>query len=128
MKKLFPVVVCLAILSVATFVGSFFVERHYQGKAQLIQRVRRDAATDLFGDTGVPVGSPQLMIIDDRKAFTGSRASNGAAEVDEAYLERNGIYPLQMKTVSYVSGLVRGVSAVGAALMGLVALWIRRRA
>lgn len=126
MKLLSILALVAAALGAIVAIGSFPVESSYSGKAQLVQRVRKDAADDLFESSGSPVGSPQLLIIEDPKAFTGEKSPEGAAFVDEGYLEMNKIYPLQMKTVSYVAGLARlGGGAV--LVVGLVVGWWSRR-
>lgn len=117
----------VAIVGVLLAVASVSIESSYAAKAKLVQRMRIDEATSLFGDEGTPIGSPQKLIIDDSKAFNGKKTAEGAEIVDEGYLEKNKIYPLQMQTVAYVSGLVRIAGGVAFLLAGLVGLWARRR-
>ncbi|HMS57200.1 MAG TPA: hypothetical protein PKA27_17585 [Fimbriimonadaceae bacterium] len=126
-KLLFGVAGLALLLGAATF----FVEKSYADKAVLVQRVQIDsAASGLFGESEpTPIGSPQLMIIDDPKAFLTSGDPNGARLVDDAYLQEKGIYPLQLKTVEFTAGTVR-LAAFG--IGGLLAVlgWFagRRRA
>jgi hypothetical protein len=114
-------------LALVVFLGTWIVEGHYAGKAQLVQRMETSAASDLFDSAGVPIGSPQRLIIEDPRAFTGEKTAEGAAIVSENLLRERGIYPLQMQTVSYVAGLTRIGSGLVGLAAGLALLWRRRR-
>lgn len=120
----FIVAIAGALLAIATIP----IESSFSSRAKLVQRMRIDDASALFGDEGTPVGSPQKLIIDDAKAFTGKKAEGGAEIVDEGYLEKNKIYPLQLQTVSYVAGLARLGGGTAFLLAGLIGLWARGRA
>lgn len=128
MKTLLVIAWIAAGLGLLAAAISYPVESNYAARAKLVQRVRSDAADALFGGEPTPVGSPQKLIIDDAKAFTGKSTSGGAAMVDEGYLEKHAIYPLQLQTVSYVAGLVR-LAGLGLAMAGvLVGALVGRRA
>lgn len=114
------------IVSVIVLVASFPVASSYHSKAQLVQRVEIDkGAADLFGDASAayrPIGSPQMLIIDDEKAFVDGAGDDNARMVDEGYLTEHKIYPLQLRTVDFVTRWTRigcGLSFV-CALLGLV--------
>jgi hypothetical protein len=129
-KFWFLVAAVVATLSLIVLVASWPVVSGYEGRASLIQRVVVDkTAGDLFGDANEPVGSPQELIIDDPKAFVSGSGPNGSKLVSESYLQEYKIYPLQIKTVRYVAGLVRLGAGVGLALGLLVLLTatIRRK-
>lgn len=128
MKTLLAIAWIAAGLGLLAAAISYPVESSYASRAKLVQRVRTDAADALFGGEATPVGSPQKLIIDDPKAFTGKKSAGGAALVDEAYLEKNGIYPLQLQTVSYVAGLVRLAGASVGVVGVLAAIVVGRRA
>ncbi len=127
MKFLRALSLVVLVLSLLVFLGSFPVESSYSGKAQLIQRVRKDAGSDLFGDAGTPVGSPQELIIEDKGAFLPDKSPEGAAMVDEGYLEKNKIYPLQLKTVKYISGMSRLGSGIAFLLSAAAFVFSRKR-
>jgi hypothetical protein len=116
------------ILAGLVAIGSLIVERSYAGRAQLIQRVEVDtAAAGLFGEsTPTPIGSPQMMIVDDPKAFMPGNPS--PKQVNEAYLREHDIYPLQLKTVSFVAGATRMAGGIVMVLTGLIAWFLGRRA
>lgn len=121
----------LAVLAFACGLSTFAVESSYAGRAQLIQRVEKDETADaLFGEADpIYIGTPQLLVIDDKKAFLEGSGPEGSKLVDEDYLTRNEIYPLQLKTVEFVAGIAR-IGAFGATLvLGAIAilLWRRRR-
>jgi hypothetical protein len=113
-------------LSALGFLGSFLVESSYAGKAQLVQRVQViPAEENIFGDPPTPIGSPQLMIIEDKGAFVEGEGPDGAKLVSEGYLTENKIYPLQLQTVRFFaenarlgSGIAFAVCLLGAILLG----------
>ena len=113
-------------LSAVGFLGTFIVESSFAGKAQLVQRVQViPEEENIFGDPPTPIGSPQLMIIEDQGAFVEGEGPNGARLVSESYLTEKGIYPLQLQTVNFLAGNARlgfGIAFVlcllGAVLLG----------
>lgn len=129
MRILRFLLILIAAIALVALIGSFVAERSYASQAKLVQRVLVDqAALELFGETGTPIGEPQLMIISDPKAFIGVKSPDGAELVSEQYLQDNNVYPLQMKTVRYVAGLVRLGAAVALVLAaGALLLMARRR-
>lgn len=120
-----------AALGILTLLATIPVLGNYRSKAVNAQRVEFDeAAASLFGDKDAytEIGSPQKLIIEDQQAFLpGER--NGAKLVSENYLRDKKIYPLQLKTVEYVGGLVRlGSGATLAVSLLLIAIYRFRRA
>ncbi len=107
-----PLIV-IAALAAIVLVVSFPVEAQYASKSKLIQRVQQDPGAELFGDAGTPIGSPQQIIIEDPKAYLGSKDESGAELVSEGYLKEQGIYPLQLQTVRYVVSNVRYAAIAG---------------
>lgn len=128
MKLLLAALLILAVLSGLAAVATYPIESSYASRAQLVQRVQPNPGAELFGDSGTPIGSPQMMIIEDQRAFTGDRTEDGAAVVDDQFLRDNAIYPLQMQTVSYIAGL--GRLGGGSGFVFFLAAWLllRRRA
>lgn len=129
MKLLHRLALVVLVLGVVGFVGSFVVPASLASKAELIQRMQPyDALTaELTGESGTPIGSPQLMVIDDPAAFLPGKGEEGARLVNDDYLKAEGIYPLQVKTIDFVAGLVR-LGTGAAALVGLAGfLWTRKR-
>ncbi len=127
--KLFRIaLIVLAVASTTALIASIVIERFYASQAKLVQRVLVDqAAFELFGETGTPIGGPELMIITDSKAFVGKKTAEGAEIVSEQYLRDHKVYPLQLKTVRYVAGLVRIASLVGLVLAAGALLLLARR-
>lgn len=117
----------VAIAGLLLAIATFPMASSYEGKAKLVQRMRIDDASALFGEAGTPVGSPQKLIIDDPKAFSGSKTPEGAEIVDEGYLEKNKIYPLQLQTVTYVTGLARIAGVVMLVVSGFLGWFLRKR-
>lgn len=123
-----PLLIFIVASSAVALIVSFVAEHHYASKAKLVQRVLVDqAALELFGETGTPIGGPELMIISDPKAFIGAKSPEGADIVSEQYLRDHNVYPLQLKTVRYVAGLVRSASTVGLVVSTGALLLIARR-
>ena len=112
----------VASISMVAMLGSFIAEPQYQGRAKLVQRIHQDPGAALFDEVGTPIGSPQMMIIEDPKAFLNQKDASGAELVSENYLTKNKIYPLQLQTVSFVIRSVRLV-AFGAFAVAAVGLW-----
>ncbi len=118
--------IVIAALAAITLVASFPVEAQYASKSKLVQRVQQDPGAELFGDAGTPIGSPQQMIIEDPKAYLGSKDEAGAELVSEGYLKENGIYPLQLQTVRYVVSNIR-YAGIAALLFSLLGFWLINR-
>jgi hypothetical protein len=114
-------------LAAVALVVSVPVENGYVAKSNLIQRVQISEADRLFGSQGTPVGSPAQYIIEDEKAFVGS-TDDGTRLVDQAYLDANGIYPLQLKSVQSTIGYVRIGAIAAAFIFGAVGILAWRKA
>lgn len=128
MKLLRTLGLVMLIMGMVGLLGSTIARQVYTSKAQLIQRATPadpDVAT-LTGETVNPIGEPQLMIIEDPKAFLPDKGEGGAKLVDDTYLKKNGIYPLQLKTVNFTSQVAMLASLVVAVLGGLTA-WAANR-
>ena len=106
---------------VGVLLASIPVEKRYESKASLIQRIQVDEAASLFGEAGTPIGSPQMLIIEDSGAFMEGKTPNGAKMVSEGYLTKKKIYPLQLQTVHVVARYAR-IGAGVAALLAAIAL------
>jgi hypothetical protein len=114
-------------LASALFVASFPIENSFASRAKLIQRVQPNEAAALFGEVGDKIGSPQKMIIDDAKAFLPTEGEDGVAYVDENYLKANGIYPLQLKTVTFFASRVRWGCGIAFVVLALLGGWANAR-
>jgi hypothetical protein len=118
------VVTVLCLVGLATAPS---IRDSYKSRAVLTQRVQIDqAGATLFGDGTTPIGSPQLMIIDDPKAIVGQpKSKDGPRQVDDAYLKTHGIYPLQLKTVDYTLHLAQ-ITLIAGVIVGLLAATLTR--
>lgn len=116
------------ILSGTLFLASIPVYQSYASRGELIQRIEPhdEAIAELLGEIGTPIGSPLVMIIDDQRAFLSGESPEGVKLVSEPYLQENGIYPLQLKTVAYVTKLVRIGTAIVFGL-GSLGIWLTGR-
>lgn len=119
-------VAALALLAAIALIATFPIRQSFASRAQLIQRVEPSAAADLFGDAGTPIGSPQMLIIDDASAFLPD-VPGEARRVDETKLREKGIYPLQLQTVDYLIAWVRGGAGAAMGLFGLGWVLLGRR-
>ena len=128
MKLLNMLGCAMLAIGMVALLGSIIVPKVLTSKAQLTQRMTPyDADTAaLTGDIGTPVGEPQSMIIDEERAFLKGKGETGARLVDDNYLKVKGIYPLQVKTVDFVAGLVRLGTATVAGIGLLLFLWTRK--
>jgi len=125
MKKLF---LALAVLCVLGLIASFPVQSSYRGKAKMIQRIEKSDSSELFGDEGTPIGAPTLMIINDEKAFIGQPDDSSLYKVDEAYLTKNQIHPLQLKTVDFLASNSRVGFGIAGLIFGFIGWRMKRRA
>ncbi len=109
-----------AVVSITTLFAAPNVRQTYASKAVLTQIVQVDPAGEsLFGDGATPIGSPQLMIIDDPKAVVPAKGTSDVCQVDDGYLKKNNIYPLQLKTVDFFVHWANMISVVGL-IFGLI--------
>ncbi|HXH60871.1 MAG TPA: hypothetical protein VNI20_05880 [Fimbriimonadaceae bacterium] len=110
-------------------IGSTVAMSKFAAKAELVQLVKPydSAMAQLLGEAGTPIGSPQKIILDDRSAVIEGRGQDGAVLVDEDKLKASGRYPVQLKTLDYVGGLVRGVGGVAFIVGAAVWLLLLRR-
>lgn len=129
MTRLGKVLTILATIGFVTFIGTFIVRQSFGARAQLIQLVEIDKANEaLFGDAEpTKIGSPQEMIIGDQNAFLKGQGADGVKLVDNSYLRKHEIYPLQMKTVDFTLGLVRWSAFAGGFLMLSLNWLVNRR-
>lgn len=130
MKVLGRLFLVLAALSAIGLVATWPVESSYASKAKPIQIVQKPT-DDLFGDAPTPVGSAQVAVLDDPKAFLPGKSADGAFLADDAYLTAHHLRPLQVKTVNFIAGLARlglGAATVGFGLLGwLIGAFAKRR-
>ncbi len=128
MRILRALSVLVVIVSAVALSATVPILSSYQGRAEMIQRMRVDASADaLFGDpSGTPLGSPQKMIIGDPKAFLPGTGDGGVKLVSENYLTQHKIYPLQLRTVEFIIGNVWLGAGIGL-VIGLLALWFTGR-
>ena len=114
-----------AVVLVVTLLASVWLG----GRAEAVQRVvPHDAATAaLLGEVGTPVGRVDNYIILNEGAFLDETTDAGAQLVSETFLKENNVYPLQLKTVTFLRNLVAAVSLAALLLLGGLWLWLRRR-
>lgn len=88
-------------------VATFPLREQAASKAQNIQLVQKQDGSDIFGEPEyTKLGSPQMIIIEDPKAFL-DKEEDGAKWVDDAYLKANNIYPVQLKSVDATLTIAR---------------------
>ena len=114
-----------ALLLVVTLVASVWLS----GRAERAQRIipHDEATAALLGEIGTPVGRVDEYIIFNRNAFLDGTADGGARLVSEPFLEENSVYPLQLKTVTFLRNVISMVSSAIFVVCGGVWLWLRRR-
>ncbi len=100
----------LATVGALVLIVSFVGRQVFASKAQVVQRVQPSSGAELFGDVGEKIGKPESIILNDPKAFLEGKSEDGFPMVNEAYLKEHKIYPLQLKSVEFVStvGMVGG--------------------
>ncbi|MCW5938896.1 MAG: hypothetical protein KF884_04855 [Fimbriimonadaceae bacterium] len=117
----------VVVLGAATVVGSFLVRDQMRASSDRYQLVRKTSQSELFGDVGEPIGSPQVYVVTDPQAVLPGTGADGVKLLDDDYLRKKGSYPLQMQTVDAIADYARlgGGLAVLAGAGGL--LLARRR-
>lgn len=116
----------LLVLIAASFAATFPVEGNYRSKSDMYQLVEPSNEAALFGEIGEKIGSPQMYVVFDQKAVLPSPEGEQTKFLNNTYLKQHGLYPLQMKTVSYLVGIVR--IALGIAFLLALALLLMLRA
>lgn len=120
MKWFARVVGAMAVLAILALIATFPIEQSYRSRAKLMQRAQVDADRQaLFGDGVVKIGEPQLMIVEDPKAVLDGQGDRGAVLLNEAYLKEKGIYPLQLVSIEFFTGMARMVAGGFLALVAL---------
>ncbi len=129
MRNLYRIVVGLAVLAALALGLGFAGPAYYGSKAELVQRVKPhdEAMADLTGEVGTLVGPPEKMIIADPKAFLEGKGDDGARLANDDYMQSNGVYPLQLKSVEAVASYIRLVSGIALALLVAAAFALRRK-
>jgi hypothetical protein len=125
----------LAILGLVVLMGSFVVAALFSSGAQLIQLIepQAEASASLFAEeqtnepSGTKLGTPQLMVIRDEAAFLSGAGTLGERFADKTYLDRKGIYPLQVKTVLFFRNVTALIAGLGSLFMIAVWWWTRRK-
>ena len=114
-----------ALLLVVTLGASVWLS----SRAERAQRIipHDEATAALLGEIGTPVGRVDEYIIFNRNAFLDGTADGGARLVSEPFLEENSVYPLQLKTVTFLRNVISMVSSAIFVVCGGVWLWLRRR-
>jgi hypothetical protein len=115
------------VLGTATILGSFLIREQMKASSDKYQLVRRTSQSELFGDVGEPIGSPQVYVVTDPQAVLPGTGADGVKLLDDDYLRQKGSYPLQMQTVDAIANYARlggGLAVLGGAV-GL--LLFRRR-
>jgi hypothetical protein len=106
------------ILAIVAFVSAWAVSLFLESRAVLAQRVDPhppDLAA-LLGEAGTPIGTPQRLVIFDQAAFMDGTNPDGSRLVNEQYLTRNNLYPLQWKTVEFF----RNAFVIGSGIAGVL--------
>ena len=129
MKVLPAILWGLAGLGGLAFIGAFVVESSFASRAKTVQIVRVTATDELFGGPGYEtIGSPQKMVVDAPQATLKDAGPNGEVLLDKEKLDNMKIYPLQLQSVQFATGIAKAASGAVAVLFGVVAFLVGRRA
>ena len=125
----------LAVLALIVCAGSFIVAGVLSNGSSLVQLIQPEdaAVAGLFAEetsgepAGTRIGSPQVMVIRDQKAFLEGTGTQGERFASQKYLEEKQIYPLQVKTILFFRNITALVAALGGFMMGGLWFWSRSR-
>lgn len=135
MNRVHDIAGVLAVLALVVCAGSFVVASVLSSGSEWVQLIQPEdaAVAGLFAEktsgepAGTKIGSPQVMVIRDQKAFLEGTGTQGERFVSQKYLEEKQIYPLQVKTILFFRNITALVAALGAFLMGVLWFWGRSR-
>lgn len=130
MRRIATTMMVLGALGFLALGLALIARQSFAGRAQLVQRIQEDkAGAELFGDSaGTPIGSPQMLIIQDPGAFLPGEGENGAKLVSQDYLDKNKIYPLQLQTVDFFANTTMLTGGIGGVLLLVAGNLLRRKA
>lgn len=128
MRNLYRLGAVVAAIALLALVASWAVPANYASRARLVQRVKPHDAelAAMTGEVGAFIGPPEIMIVEDPKAFLPGKAEGGVLLANDDYMREHGVYPLQLKSVEAVARYARLVAAVALAL-GIGSVWIASR-
>jgi hypothetical protein len=118
--------IAAAIALIGLVVG-WFIESDLKGKSGTYQLVKTSAEGALFGDAYENIGTPQTFVILDRGTLIEEPNAEGVKMLSEDKLKEKDLPPLQLKTVSFITGLTRlGFGALLVIGLG-VSFWLSRK-
>ncbi len=98
--------IAAAIALIGLVVG-WVVESDLKAKSGTYQLVKTSAEGALFGDAYENIGTPQVFVILDRGTLIEEPNADGVKMLSEDKLKEKDLPPLQLKTVSFITGLSR---------------------
>jgi len=111
--------VLLGFLGFVGFFATFVLEQTFQSRAKLVQFVHKRPDLLATGQEGyVRVGTPQLMVLDDKQAFLSGFGDQGALLADMEYMSIHKLSPLPISTLQSIAFMAR----VGALVSVLIAI------
>lgn len=116
-----------AAIALIGLIAGWFVESDLKGKSGTYQLVKTSAEGALFGDAYENIGTPQTFVILDRGTLIEEPNDEGVKMLSEDKLKEKDLPPLQLKTVTFITGLTRlGFGALLVVGLGL-SLWLSRK-
>lgn len=115
-----------AAIAVIGLVVGWVVESDMKAKSGTYQLVKTSAEGALFGDAYENIGTPQVFVILDRATLIEEPNAEGVKMLSEDKLKEKELPPLQLKTVTFITGLTRiGFGILFVLGLGL-SLWLSR--
>lgn len=116
-----------AAIALIGLIAGWFVESDLKGKSGTYQLVKTSAEGALFGDAYENIGTPQTFVILDRGTLIEEPNDEGVKMLSEDKLKEKDLPPLQLKTVTFITGLTRlGFGALLVVGLGL-SFWLSRK-
>lgn len=116
-----------AAIALIGLIAGWFIESDLKGKSGTYQLVKTSAEGALFGDAYENIGTPQTFVILDRSTLIEEPNDEGVKMLSEDKLKEKDLPPLQLKTVTFITGLTRlGFGALLVIGLG-VSLWLSRK-
>lgn len=116
----------LVVLGLLAAGVSYLAAGPYAARSGTYQLVKESDTASLFGDSGEPIGTPQVYVVPDPSFILDSPNEEGVKQLSLTRMEKAGSYPLQLKSVEAVLSYVRA-GGIAVLLLGLLLTALPRR-
>lgn len=117
----------LAAIALIGLIVGWVVESDLKSKSGTYQLVKSSAEGALFGDANEKIGTPQTFVILDPSTVLEEADEDGVKQLSEDKLKEKELPPLQLKTVTFITGMSR-LAFAAMLVFGLgLSFWLSRK-